>query len=112
MRGHIRQRSKGKDSYTIIISLGKDPATGKRLQHWEAVKGTKRDAERRLAELLHELDTGTFTKPGKVTVRDFLERWLTDYAKPLCETTSYRTSANFPCPNYGRPTYSSTTQLG
>jgi integrase len=82
MRGHIRQRSKGKDSYTIIISLGKDPATGKRLQHWEAVKGTKRDAERRLAELLHELDTGTFTKPGKVTVRDFLERWLTDYAKP------------------------------
>jgi integrase len=82
MRGHIRQRGKNKDSYTIVISIGKDPATGKRLQQWVTVKGNKRDAERRLSELLHELDTGTFTKPGKVTVRDFLERWLTDYASP------------------------------
>jgi integrase len=80
MRGHITKR--GKDSYTIVVSLGNDPTTGKRLQQWVTVKGTKRDAERRLAELLHELDTGTFVKPGRTTVADFLNRWLVDYAKP------------------------------
>jgi hypothetical protein len=78
MRGHIVKRYK--DSYTIVLSLGIDPATGKRRQQWVSVKGTKKDAERRLAELLHQLDTGTFMKPGRTTLGEFLERWLRDYA--------------------------------
>jgi integrase len=78
MRGHITKR--GKNSYSIVIPLGTDPATGKRKQQWVSVKGTKKEAERKLAELLHQLDTGTFMKPGKATLADFLERWLKDYA--------------------------------
>lgn len=77
MRGHITKR--GKDSYTIVLNLGRDPSTGKRKQQWVSVKGTKKDAEKRLAELLHQLDTGTFMKPGKTTLAEFLERWLKDY---------------------------------
>jgi len=80
MRGHITKR--GTDSYSIVVSMGNDPATGKRLQQWVTVKGNKKDAEKRLAELLHELDTGSFTKPGRITVADFLNRWLADYVKP------------------------------
>jgi integrase len=79
MRGHIVKRYKG--SYSIVISLGVD-GIGKRKQQWVSVKGTKRDAEKKLAELLHQLDTGAFMRPGKTTLREFLERWLTDYAKP------------------------------
>jgi len=78
MRGHITKR--GKDSYSIIIRQGKDPNTGKYLQSWFTVKGTKKDAEKKLAELLHQMDTGMFMKPGKTTLADFLERWLKDYA--------------------------------
>ena len=55
---------------------------GKRRRQWVTVKGTKRDAERRLAELLHQLDSGTFVKPSRVTLADYLRRWLADYAKP------------------------------
>jgi len=80
MRGHITKR--GKNSYSIAISLGKDPTTGKYKQQWVSVKGTKKDADKRLAELLHQLDTGTFIKPSKTTLGEFLERWLKDYAKP------------------------------
>lgn len=87
MRGHITRRSK--NSYSIVVSLGYDPATGKRLQQWVTVKGTKKDAERRLAELLHELDTGAFVKPGRITVADFLERWLADYVKPNLSPRGY-----------------------
>lgn len=80
MRGHIVKRYK--NSYTIVLSLGVDPATGKKKQQWVSVKGTKKEAEKRLAELLHQLDNGTFMKPGKTTLAEFLERWLKDYAWP------------------------------
>jgi len=80
MRGHIKKRYK--NSYTIVLNLGRDPGTGKPKQQWISVKGPKKDAEKRLAELLHQLDTGTFMKPSKTTLGEFLERWLKDYAQP------------------------------
>jgi len=80
MRGHIVKRYK--NSYTIVLSLGVDPASGKHKQQWISVKGTKREAEKKLADLLHQLDTGMFMKPGKTTLAEYLEQWLKDYAKP------------------------------
>ena len=79
MRGHIVKRYK--NSYTIVLNLGHDSVTGKRKQQWISVKGTKKEAEKRLAEILHQLDTGTFMKPNKVTVGAYLEQWLMDYCK-------------------------------
>ncbi len=78
MRGHITKR--GKDSYTIVLNLGRDPSTGKRKQQWVSVKGTKKDAEKRLSELLSHIDNGSYIKPYKTTLAEFLERWLKDYA--------------------------------
>lgn len=40
MKGHIRQRSKG--VFEITIDVGKDPATGRRMRHFETVHGTRR----------------------------------------------------------------------
>ena len=48
MRGTILKRAKG--SWTIIIDVGKHP-DGRRKQQWVTLKGSKRDAERRLAEI-------------------------------------------------------------
>ena len=79
MRGHVVKRYK--DSYTLVLNLGMDPATGKRKQQWISVRGTKKDAEKRLAELLHQLDNGTFIKPGKTTVAEYLRKWLEDYCR-------------------------------
>jgi integrase len=80
MRGHITKR--GHDSYSIVINLGIDPVTGKRKQQWISVKGTKKDAEKRLAELLNQIDTGSYIKPTKTTLAEYLERWLKDYVWP------------------------------
>jgi len=80
MRGHIRKR--GKNSYSIKVSAGKDATTGKYKYQWVSVKGTKKDAEKHLAELLPQLDNGTFIKPGKTTLAEYLEKWLKDYAWP------------------------------
>lgn len=76
MRGSIIKRG---NSYRIKLSLGKDPVTGKYVSHYETVKGNKKDAERRLNEVIHQHDTGTFVRSGKVTVADYLRQWLKDY---------------------------------
>jgi len=80
MRGHITKR--GKNSWSIVLNTGKDPLTGRYKQQWISVKGTKKEAERALAEALHQIDTGVFIKPGRLTLADFLQRWLKDYARP------------------------------
>lgn len=80
MRGHIVKRYH--NSYSIVLNLGVDPTTGKRKQQWVSVKGTKKDAEKRLSELLHQLDTGVYLKPDKTTLGDYLQLWLKDYAYP------------------------------
>jgi len=78
MQGHIRKR--GRESWTVVLQVGRDPLTGKRRQLWRTVKGTKRDAEALLVRLLHERDTGIDIQPGRITLGQFLERWLDDYA--------------------------------
>jgi len=91
MRGHIIKRYK--DSYTVVLNLGTDPASGKRKQQWISVKGTKKDAEKKLAELLHQIDTGLFMKPGKTTLADFLDRWLSEHVRPNTAPKTYEIRA-------------------
>jgi len=90
MKGSIRQRSKG--SWEITIDTGRDGATGKRLRHFESIKGTKKGAQRRLVELLHTLEQGAYIKPSRLTVAQFLEEWLRDYVELNC---SPRTKASY-----------------
>jgi len=79
MTGFLKKRSA--HSYTIVIYLGRDPTTGKKRQKWHTVDGNKKKAEEELTRLLFELNTGTYIEPSKLTVKDYLERWLKDYAK-------------------------------
>ena len=78
MKGHIRRRGK---SWAVIIDLGRD-ASGKRRQKWHAVPGTRREAQRELARILNEVNTGAYVEPARMTVGDYLDRWVSDYAKP------------------------------
>ena len=80
MPGSIVKR--GKNSWSVIVDLGRDPVTGKRRQLWRSVKGRKREAEALLVQLLHQRDTGIDAPPGKLSVAEFLQRWLATYARP------------------------------
>src|SRR5262249_10570259 len=79
MRGSITRRG---ESWFLRIYLGKNPETGKPIQKGISVQGTKKDAERELRKYLHDLDNGSYVNPEKVTVAEFLERWLKDYLEP------------------------------
>lgn len=93
MRGHIEQRSKG-STWSIKIELDKDVATGRRRQKWVTVRGSKKDAEKKLSELLRQLDTGSYIQPGKTTLTDYLTRWLAEYVKPNLSPRSYERYAD------------------
>ena len=86
MRGTIKTRSKG--SWTIILDLGRDPASGKRKQKWLTQRGTKKQAEAKLAELLHQMDSGGYIKPTKETVGSFLQRYLDDFISTQVRPTT------------------------
>lgn len=78
MKGHIRKRGKG--SWAVVIELDRDP-DGTRHQKWYTVRGKKKDAERELARLLNELETGEYVEPSNMTVAEFLKEWLETYAR-------------------------------
>jgi len=77
VKGYIRQRSKG--SWELTLDAGKDPANGRRLRLFETVKGTKKDAQRRLAELLVSIEKGGYIRPQHLTLGEWLEKWLASY---------------------------------
>lgn len=70
----IRQRSKG--SYQITVYAHRIDADGKYERIVETIRGTRRDAEQRRAELLTQVATRTYQKPAKELVVDYLRRWL------------------------------------
>jgi integrase len=88
MRGHLVQRYEG--SWSIVLDLGyeADTATGKmkRRQKWITVRGSKRDAEARLAELVRDVNRGELVMPHKRTVGEWLEEWLDKAIKPPART--------------------------
>ena len=79
MNGSIRRRSRG--SWELTIDLNRD-VIGKRRRKFVAVKGTKAEAQRKLREILGSLDKGLPVDIAKVTVGDFLQRWMKDYVIP------------------------------
>ena len=69
MRGHIRKRGK---RWYVVYDEGRDPVTMKRRQRWVSAGDTKREAEKKLTELQHQLNTGNYVEPTRITVGQFL----------------------------------------
>ncbi|MFC1986393.1 tyrosine-type recombinase/integrase [Chloroflexota bacterium] len=78
MKGNISKRAK--DSWTLVYDLPADSATGKRKQKSQTFKGTKRDAQRALRDILQSLENGSYVKPNKITLGELLRQWLREYA--------------------------------
>ena len=79
MKGHIRERSAG--HWAIVIDLP-DSETGKRRRKWHSFRGTKREAQVECSRLISELNGGLYIEAAKITVGQFLDRWL-EHIKPL-----------------------------
>jgi integrase len=66
MKGHIRRR--GEHSWELKFDLGLDEKTGRRITQFHSFKGTKKEAEQKLRELLGSVDKGSYVSKSNLTV--------------------------------------------
>jgi integrase len=71
MKGHIRPRGPG--AWELKFDVQSD--TGERKTRYVTFHGGKREAQRKLTELLEQVNKGTFIDPSKLTLAEFLDRW-------------------------------------
>ncbi|MGE3992295.1 site-specific integrase [Pseudorhodoplanes sp.] len=93
MKGHIRERSPG--HWAIVVDTR--DASGKRKRKWHSFTGNKRGAQIEAARLITEAKRGTALDPEKVTVREFLDRWLEHMSTQVSPRTIeiYRENVQF-----------------
>lgn len=84
MRGHIAKKG---NRYYAVIYEGIDPGTGKGKHRWHAAGSTRKDAERVLANLVKRHHDGDYRAPEKITLGEYLERWLPTQKQPLAAST-------------------------
>jgi integrase len=74
VRGSVRRKGEGR--WQVRVYLGKDPVTGRIRLRERTVRGTKRQAEEVLGELLTQLREGSLVQARGTTMAELLERWL------------------------------------
>lgn len=72
--GGMVERTPG--HWELTVNLGRDPLTGKRRRHRLTLKGNRTTAKRALRDALQQRDTGFAVLPDKLTVGEWLPRWL------------------------------------
>lgn len=97
MKGSLEKR--GKNSWRLVVSCGLGP-DGKQVKKTKTVrvetsceeescKGcaklnrcrARKGAEKLLAEFVVEIEKGMYIEPSKLTFKDFVEKWIQDYAE-------------------------------
>jgi integrase len=84
MRGHITKKH---GSYFVVLDLG---TGGARKQRWIRAGSTKAEAERLRIELLHGIQNGVDLPIERLTVNDYLDRWLANVKRSLAPKTHHR----------------------
>lgn len=84
MRGSIVK--KGKKWYIIVEMKDEN---GKRKRKWLSGFTSEKEAEKKLPEVLQQLNTNSFVDTNNITLRDYLQLWLKDYAKHNVAPTTY-----------------------
>jgi integrase len=87
-KGHIRARGPG--AWELKYDVGANLATGQRITKYKTVRGTKRDAQRELRAILTSVDDGVYADPGRMTVAEWLAKWLDEAQHTVARKTHQR----------------------
>jgi len=84
MEGHIEKR--GEQVYRLRLHLGYDEV-GNRIRRSVTVHGTRKEAQAKLRQLLQEAEQRRSAPTTSMTVAQFLDYWLANYAGRLAQRT-------------------------
>lgn len=104
--GTIYKRERnGKIIWEGRVAVGYDPQTGKRLIRFVYGK-TQRETQRKINDIIHQLDHGEYIDPDRLSVEDWMKRFIEVYCrdqlKPYTVTKYESIMRNHIIPNLGR----------
>ena len=85
--GSIRQRPNGR--WEARYTVGHNPGTGKQIRR-SIYGATEKEVLKKLQQVHVDIENGVYTEPQKISVGEWLDIWLKDYAiniKPTTYTT-------------------------
>lgn len=85
-KGHIRQLKSG--SWELVFDLPREPGQKRKQKSVTVKAANKKEAEAKLREILRQIDTNTYVDAGKMTLEEYLRRWLKDYCEPNLRQTT------------------------
>jgi integrase len=74
--------ARGDRRWLIRVYLGRDHETKKRNYHNRTIRGSMREAQAYLTKKLRERDLGRDMEGAKITLNEYLDRWLETAVKP------------------------------
>jgi hypothetical protein len=74
--------ARGDRRWLIRVYLGRDYETNKRNYHNRTIHGSMREAQSYLTRKLRERDLGRDLEGAKITLNEYLDRWLRTAVKP------------------------------
>ena len=81
---------RGENRWRIRVYAGRDPGTGKKKYIIETVHGGRREAQKRARQLQTQVDAGGFVDQSRVTLGQYLARWLETYAEPNVRPRTFK----------------------
>ena len=109
LRGcHVRKRvlKDGSHGWQVIIERPPCPDTGKRRREFKTVRGTKKEAEKVMRDMMNDLETDSYVKNSTLTVGKFLLEWYDDYIAPHKSPTTVASYSynleNYIIPRFGK----------
>ena len=84
--GSITKRKDGRWQASILV--GYDPKTGKQKRKYFYGR-TRKEVQRKLNEIIPEVQAGTYREPANITVAEWFTTWLNVYMKPSLRPTTW-----------------------
>jgi integrase len=85
-RGHVRERRPG--VFELVYDLPRLPGEGRNQKTTTVCAKNKTEAEKALRKIQTSIDENTYVDADKVTVEQYLARWLEDYATANLEQST------------------------
>ena len=83
------------DKYYVVIEEGRDPVTKKRKQKWYSGFEKREDAKAEEERIKTEMRQGTFIKPTKTTVSEYLDAWIESLDVRKSTLESYKWAVDY-----------------
>jgi integrase len=72
--------------YRFVVDIGRDPETGRRQQKTFTFD-TKREARAEYDKIRHQTNEGTYVRPAKITVSQYLDTWMEGATRELRDSS-------------------------